>query len=142
LPPGEGEAPLSDAERRQIATRREACRADIDDRTKCVLDRGVLHPVSGPVTEATAAELAQSVRRSIEGDLSAGFEIVYLKCFNGRRCDAGFGLTPYLLEMSYRVEALQAVPTCWELTAFSVTRPVPELGGLAAPVPHSGCTDR
>ena len=88
---------------------------------------GALHPVSGPVTAATTAELTRSVRETLEGAAGAGFELIHLKCFNGTRCDAAFGLTPYLLEMSYRIQALQSVPTCWELTGFRVTRPVPEL---------------
>src|SRR5215211_5315626 len=53
---------LSDAEARRIKARRESCRADMDDRTSC--EMGGLHPVSGPVTAATAAQLARSVRDS------------------------------------------------------------------------------
>ena len=37
------------------------------------------------------------------------------------------------LDMSYRIEALDSVPTCRELTAFSVTRPVPELANCRGP---------
>jgi hypothetical protein len=142
LPPPKGEHRLSDAARRRIAAHREACRADINDRTNCVMDRGVLHPVAGPVTAASAADLEQSIRRSIEGEFGTQVGLTQLKCFNGARCDATFNFSGYPLEMSYHLEALQSVPTCWELTGFRVTRPVPKLGGLAAPVPHSGCTDR
>jgi hypothetical protein len=138
LPPPEGERRLSDAEVRRIKARREACRADIDDRTSCVL--GGLHPVSGPVTEATPKELARSVRDSLEAH--GGFSIIRVKCVNGTRCDATFTLSEHRLEMSYRIQALKSVPTCWELTAFRVTRPVPELGNFAAPLPSQGCVDR
>lgn len=103
---------------------------------------GSLHLASGPVTEATAADLTRSVRESLEGTAGANVELIHLKCFNGTRCDAAFAFSGHPLEMSYRVEAVQSVPTCWELTAFRVTRPVPELGNFAAPLPNSGCTDR
>jgi hypothetical protein len=140
LPPPEGERALTDAERRQIAARREACRADIDDRTSC--EMGGAHPVSGPVTAATTAELTRSVRQTLEGTAGANVELIRLRCFNGTRCEAAFAFSDYPLEMTYRVEALKAVPTCWELTAFRVTRPVPQLGNFAAPLPSRGCTDR
>jgi hypothetical protein len=106
------------------------------------LSDGRASPGLGPGHAATTAELTRSVRETLEGTAGAGFELIHLKCFNGTRCDAAFGLTPYLLEMSYRIQALQSVPTCWELTGFRVTRPVPELGNLAAPLPNSGCADR
>ena len=145
LPPPESERALSDAERRQIAAQREACRADIDDRTSC--EMGGAHPVSGPVTSgpvtaATTAELTRSVRQTLEGTAGANVELIRLRCFNGTRCKAAFAFSNYPLEMTYRVEALKAVPTCWELTAFRVTRPVPQLGNFAAPLPSRGCTDR
>jgi hypothetical protein len=140
LPPAGGERRVSDAARRRIAARREACRANIDDRTSCRM--GGLHAVFGPVTAATTAELTRSVRESLVGTAGAGVELIRLRCFNGTRCEAAFDFSGYPLEMSYRVEALQSVPTCWELTAFRVTRPVPQLGNFAAPLPNSGCTDR
>jgi hypothetical protein len=138
LPPQEGERRLSDAQVRRIKARREACRANIDDRTTC--EMGGLHPVSGPVTEATPAELARSVRDSLEAH--GGFSILYVKCVNGTRCDAAFTTGRHRLDMSYRIQALKSVPACWELTAFRVTRPVPELGNFAAPLPNRGCVDR
>lgn len=101
---------------------------------------GGLQPVSGPVTEATPAELTRSVRRSLEAH--GGFSILHVKCVNGTRCDAEFAIGERRLDMSYRIEALRSVPTCWELTGFRVTRPVPELGNFAAPLPNSGCVDR
>jgi hypothetical protein len=137
LPAPEGEAHLSAAEARRIKADREACRADIGDRTTC--EMGGLHPVSGPVT-ATPAELRRSVRTSLEA--YGGFSILHVKCVNGTRCDAAFAIDKRRLDMSYRIEALVSVPTCWELTAFSVTRPVPELSNLAAPLPNRGCVDR
>ena len=138
LPSPEGERRLSDVHVRRIEARREACRADIDDRTSC--EMGGLHPVSGPVTEATTADLTRSVRDSLEA--YGGFPILHLKCFNGTRCDAAFEVSSRRLEMSYRIQALKSVATCWELTAFHVTRPVPELGNFAAPLPSRGCVDR
>lgn len=134
LPPPEGETHLSAAEAGRIKAHREACRADIGDRTTC--EMGELHPVSGPVA-ATPAELRRSVRTSLEA--YGGFSIVHLTCVNGTHCDAAFAIGTRRLEMSYRIEALTSVPTCWELTAFSVTRPVPELGNFAAPLPNRGC---
>jgi hypothetical protein len=139
LPPPEGERQLSRADARRIEARREACRADIDDRTYCRLRTPL--PVSGPVTEATRAELAQSVRRSLEA--YGGFSITRLECRNGTRCDAAFDLDHgRRLEMSYRIAALKSSPTCWALTAFRVVRPVPDLGNFAAPLPNQGCVDQ
>jgi hypothetical protein len=138
LPPPEGEAHLSAAEARRIKAHREACRADIGDRTTCKM--GGLHTVTGPVTEATSAELTRSVRDSLRAD--GGFSILRVKCVNGTRCDAAFAIGDRRLDMTYRIEALDSVPTCWELTAFSVTRPVPDLANFAAPLPNSGCVDR
>ena len=135
LPPPEAEAHLSAAEAGRIKAHREACRADIDDRTSCEMGR--LHPVSGPVTAATPAELTRSVRDSLEAH--GGFSILHVKCVDGARCEAAFGIGDHRLDMSYGIQALKSVPTCWEVTAFRVTRPVPELGGFAAPLPTQGC---
>ena len=138
LSPPEGKAHLSAAEARRIKAHREACRADIGDRTIC--ETGAPHPVSGPVTDAMPAALTRSVRESLEA--YGGMTILHLKCFNGTRCDAAFTVGRHRLEMSYRIQALKSVPTCWELTAFRVTRPVPELANFAAPLPNQGCVDR
>jgi hypothetical protein len=139
LPAPEGER-LSDAEARQIKARRESCRADIDDRTSC--EMGGLHAVSGPVTAVTPTKLARSVRASLEAYGGAQNTILRVNCSTGTRCDALFTVSGRRLEMSYRIQALKSVPTCWELTAFQVTRPVPELGNFAAPLPNQGCVDR
>ncbi len=101
---------------------------------------GGLQPVSGPVTAATPAELTRSVRDSLEA--YSGMSILRVKCVNGTRCDAAFTIGGHRLEMSYGIQALKSVPTCWELTAFRVTHPVPELGNFAAPLPNRGCVDR
>jgi hypothetical protein len=138
LPPPEGERRLSAAQIRRIKARREGCRANIDDRTSC--EMGGLHSVSGPVTEATPAQLTRSVRDSLEA--YGGFSVLHVKCVHGTRCDGAFTIGGRRLEMSYRIQALKSVPTCWELTAFRVTRPVPELGNFAAPLPNQGCADR
>jgi hypothetical protein len=138
LPPPEGGAHLSAAEARRIKAHREACRADIGDRTTC--ETGGPHTVTGPVTEATPAELTRSVRDSLEAN--GGFSILRVKCVNGTRCDAAFAIGDHRLDMTYRVEALLSAPTCWAVTAFSVTRPVPELANFAAPIPTSGCVGR
>ena len=134
LPPPEGEQRLSDAEVRRIEARREACRADIGDRTTC--RQGARVPVSGPVTKGTTTDLERSVRASLRAH---AYKVLDLECFNGTRCDAAFTTGSYRFEMSYQIRALKSVPTCWELTAWSVTRPVPELDGIAAPIPPSGC---
>jgi hypothetical protein len=139
LPAPEGER-LSAAEVRRIKARREACRANIDDRTSCEMDG--LHPVSGPVTAATPAELARSVRDSLETYGGAQNTILRVNCFDGTRCDAAFTVSGRRLEMSYRIQALKSARTCWELTAFRVIRPVPELGNFAAPLPNQGCVRR
>ena len=135
LPPPEGERRLSDVEVRRIKAHREACRGDIDNRTSC--EMGGLHPVSGPVTEATPAQLTRSVRDSLKA--YGGFSVLHVKCVDGTRCRAAFAIDGRRLVMSYRIQALKAVPMCWELTAFRVTRPVPELGNFAAPLPQQGC---
>jgi len=139
LPAPAGER-LSDAEARRIKARRESCRADIDDRTSC--EMGGLHAVSGPVTAATPAQLARSVRDSLEAYGGAQNTVLQVNCFDGTRCDAVFTISGRRLEMSYRIQALRSVPTCWELTAFQVIRPVPELGNFAAPLPNRGCVHR
>jgi hypothetical protein len=138
LRPPAGERPLSNAQVRRIKAQREACRADINDRTTCRF--GGLHPVSGPVTRATLPDLARSVRRGLTA--YGGLSILRVNCSDGARCDAVIRISRHRLEMSYRIEALKHAPTCWELTGFTVTRPVPDAGGLAAPLPHQGCVDR
>ena len=139
LPPPEGGRRLTDAEVRRIEARREACQGNINDRTTC-RRHGALHPLSGPVTAATPAELTRSVRRSLEAN--GGMTVLRLKCVAGTRCDAAFDVSGRRLEMSYRVQALKGTPTCWEVTKWSVIRPVPALGGFAAPIPSRGCVDR
>jgi len=135
LPPPEGDHPLSNSEIRRIATRRAACRPDIADRTSC--RQGAQNAVSGPVTRGTAADLTRSVRRSLEAD--SGLKITDLECFNGARCDAAFTTGRYRLKMSYQIRALKSASTCWELTAWRVTRPVPNPENIVAPLPSRGC---
>lgn len=144
LPPPRDEKRLSDAEARRITARREACRADINDRTSCSM--GARVPVSGPVTQGTPRALSRSVRQSL-GAYGGGFTIRRLKCVNrtsATRCDVAFTTSDgrHRLEMSYDIQALKSAPTCWQLSAFRVTRPVPKLGGFAAPLPNRGCADR
>jgi hypothetical protein len=139
IPPPKGEQGLSAAEERRVKARRQACRPDINDRTNCNVD--ARSPVSGPVTQGSAADLTRSVRESLE--THGGFSILRLKCFKGSRCDAAFafGTRRRRLEMSYRIEAVKSAPACWELTGFRVTRPVPEYGNFAAPLPSQGCVE-
>jgi hypothetical protein len=139
LPPADGERRLSATQRQRINAHFEACRAVIGARTNCQM--GAMHPVSGPVA-GTTADFTRSVRLYLERTSGAGFELTRLRCFDNTRCDATFSTGSGRLDMSYRMAALKSVPTCWELTAFSVTRPIPELDNIAAPLPSSGCTDR
>jgi hypothetical protein len=82
------------AEERRIKSHQEACRADIGDRTSC--ETSALHTV----TEATSAELTQSVRDSLEA--TGGFSILHVKCVKGTRCDAEFAIGERRLDMSYQ----------------------------------------
>ena len=135
VPPPDGEPQLSDEEKEQLYAHREACRADIDDSTSCELE--TMNPTSGPV-KAAPAEFSRSVQDSLAA--SGGMRIVSLQCFAGSRCNATFDVDGHTLGMSYRMEALVGSrPDCWELTAFAVTQAVPELAGLAAPLPTRGC---
>ena len=118
LPAPEGER-LSDAEARRIKARRDGV---VRTSTIARAARWAGFAVSGPVTSATPAQLARSVRDSLEAYGGAQNTILRVNCFDGTRCDAVFTISGRRLEMSYRIQALKSVPTCWELTAFQVVR--------------------
>jgi hypothetical protein len=77
------------------------------------------------------------VRDSLEA--YGGMQIISLSCSGGSRCEATFAVGGQTLGMRYGIAALESAPRCWEVTAFEVTQPVPELGGFAAPLPNRGC---
>jgi hypothetical protein len=139
LPPPRGEKPLSDAAVRRIEAHQEACRPDLNDRTTC--REGSLHPVAGPLRDVRMADLARSVRDSALAE-GGSFHVVSFGCVGGARCEAVLVDGPHRIAMTYYVQALRSVPTCWESTGFKVTRPAPALGSIVAPLPTQGCVDR
>jgi hypothetical protein len=89
---------------------------------------------------ASPAALTQSVARSLAGDTS--MRVLRIRCVTRSLCKAAFDVQGDRLEMEYRVGARISTPTCWVLTEFSVTRPVPRREMTTAPLPKDGCTDR
>lgn len=131
--PVRGERGLPQAQVRRIRERREACQGDVSERRTCQVGP------PGPMYLRTA-ELERSLAGYIKNALA--WNVKRLTCRPDGRCVArveSMGSYPHEVGMTYRFKSERRAAQCWELVAFSVTRPDPEYSNVGPPVPSRGC---